>query len=129
MVPRTLLLVLCLLASAVATAAAEPAAPAAKQFLGILRLVERLHADTAWTPADETAVARHFTRLQAAAAERKVIFAGRTLESGERTLGLVVFEAADQKDAEAFMAGDPAVEAGVMTAEVRPYFLAVVQPR
>jgi uncharacterized protein len=50
-----------------------------------------------------------------------VIFAGRTAESDDKTFGLVVFEAADETTARQFMNADPAVIAGVMTAELHPF--------
>ena len=118
-----LVAVLGLLAAGLLRAEAER--PATKQFLGILHLTPRLYADAAWTGADKQAVSDHFARLQAAARERKVIFAGRTLEGGEKTIGLVVFEAADLQEAERFMTQDPAVVAGVMTFDVHPYLIAV----
>jgi uncharacterized protein YciI len=106
---------------------AESAKEPAKQFLGLLRLEEKYHPEAAWTKEAGEAVQRHFVRLQELARARKVIFAGRTLEPNPRTIGLVVFEAVDLKEAEAFMAADPAVVAGVMTAEVRPYQIAVAR--
>jgi len=118
-----LMTVLGLLAAGLLRAEAEK--PAARQFLGLLHLTPRLYADAAWTGADKQAVSDHFARLQAAARERKVIFAGRTIEAAERTIGLVVFEAADLQEAERFMTQDPAVVAGVMTFDVHPYFIAV----
>jgi uncharacterized protein YciI len=123
------LLALCLLPFALH--AAEPAnstvpgAPKPRQWLYVLRLVPRLHADTAWTDADKAAVGRHFTRLQAATQQGRVILAGRTAEPGEKTFGLVVFEAPDEASARTFMAEDPAVVAGVMTAELHPYQVAL----
>lgn len=122
---------LAIVASALALAAessrAASESPPPKQFIGVLRLVPRLHADAAWTKADEEAVGKHFQRLQVAAKEKKVIFAGRTTESNEKTFGLVVFDAATAQEAESFMASDPVVIAGVMTFELHPYYLAVTR--
>jgi uncharacterized protein YciI len=106
--------------------AAEPAADTEKQFLGILRLQAKYFSDVAWTDEAKEAVQRHFVRLQEAAKNGKVILAGRTLEPGEQTMGLVIFKAKDLKEAESFMAEDPAVVAGVMKAEVHPYQVAVL---
>ena len=100
-------------------------APTKQQFLAILRPVERLRVESAWTKADEEATGRHFRRLQEAAAAGTVIFAGRTQEPLDATLGLIVFEATDAAAAKAWAEADPAVVAGVMTVEVRPYQLAV----
>lgn len=117
-------------ASSAAPVAAPPAtsAPARpKQWLYLLRLVPRLHADSAWTKDDERIVGEHFRRLQRLTAEGVVILAGRTLEAGDRTFGLVVFEAADEAAARALMEADPTVAAGVMTATLHPYAVALLR--
>jgi uncharacterized protein len=107
----------------------EPAAattPAAtSQWIYVLRLVPRLHDDAAWTPADNATIGRHFQRLKTAAAARKVILAGRTTEPGDRTFGIVIFEAADEGEARRFMDADPAVADGLMTATLHPYAVAL----
>ncbi len=113
--------------AAASTATPAPAAPQPKQFVYVLKLVPRLHDDAAWTDADKQAVGAHFARLQAATKTGQVILAGRTLEPGEKTFGLVVFEAADLPAARTFMAGDPAVVAGVMPATVHPYAVALLR--
>lgn len=101
-----------------------PARPAS-QFLYLLRLVPRLHDEPAWTDADHAALGRHFAYLQAAAERGQVMLAGRTSEPLDRTFGVVVFEAASEAAARAFMATDPAVAAAIMTAELHPYRVAV----
>jgi uncharacterized protein YciI len=102
-------------------------APAAKpkQFVYVLRLVPRLHDDKAWTEADKQAGGRHVARLKEAAERGQVILAGRTNEPGDKTFGLVIFEAADEAAAREFMQGDPTLPAGVMTAELHPYTVAL----
>ncbi len=109
------------------SAAPAPAAPKLKQFLYVLKLVPRLHDDQAWTEADGKIGQAHFAHLTAATRERKVILAGRTLESGAKTFGLVIFEAADEPTARAFMNSDPAVTGQIMTAELHPYQVALVR--
>jgi uncharacterized protein YciI len=117
-------------------AAAAPTAPAAgtaapttaatrSQWIYVLRLVPRLHDDAAWTEADNATIGRHFQHLKTATAARTVILAGRTTESGDRTFGLVIFEAADESEARRFMEADPAVEGGLMTATLHPYAVAL----
>lgn len=103
-----------------------PARPA-RQFLGILRLAPKYHDEKAFTAEAQAAVGRHFQRLQKATQSGQVLLAGRTAEPNDRTLGLVVFEAADLAEAERFMAEDPAVVAGVMLQEVRPYQVALMR--
>jgi uncharacterized protein YciI len=104
-----------------------PSAPKPKQFVYVLRLVPRLHDDQAWTDADKAAVGRHFARLQAATKAGQVILAGRTTEPGDRTFGLVIFEAADDAAARDFMNNDPSVLEKVMTAELHPYAVALLR--
>ena len=103
------------------------APPANKQYIYVLHVAARLHDEKAWTPADNTAVTRHFERLQRATQQGKVLLAGRTAEPLNVTFGIVVFEAADDTAAREFMLGDPAVVAGVMTAELHPYAVALMR--
>ena len=124
--PRLLLPFLCLVTSLVG-ADDKSAAPKPRQFVYMLRLVPRLHDDSAWTDADRKTVGTHFAHLKAATAEGKVILAGRTLEPGAKTFGLVIFEAADEAAAKAFMESDPAVAASVMTATVHPFSVALTR--
>jgi uncharacterized protein YciI len=119
-----------LLAFALALVTTSPtwgAPPPVPTWLGLLRLVPRLHEDAAWTDADKAAVGAHFARLKSATAQGSVVLAGRTNEAGDRTLGLVIFKAANTAAAEAYLREDPAVAAGVMTMEVRPYSIALLR--
>jgi uncharacterized protein YciI len=115
-----------LLATASSVQAQDVAAAAKpRQYLYVLRLVPRVHDDAAWTEADKAAVSQHFQRLQRATAAGQVILAGRTTEAGDKTFGLVIFEAMDDAAAQQFMESDPAVVAGVMTATLHPYAVAL----
>jgi uncharacterized protein YciI len=109
------------------TSSSDASAATAKlqQYLYVLRLVPRLHDEGAWTDADNAAVSHHFAQLKEATASGRVILAGRTLEPGDRTFGLVIFEAPDEAEARRFMESDPAVVAGVMTATLHPYAVAL----
>jgi uncharacterized protein YciI len=102
-------------------AGTEDTAAGPAQFVYVLRLVPRLHDDQGWTKDDTTAVQSHFNRLKEGTERGQVIFAGRTKESGDKTFGLVIFEAADETAAQQFMNADPAVTAGVVTAELHPF--------
>jgi len=51
--------------------------------------------------------------------------AGRTLTADNQTRGYVVLQAPDEKSARDMMQGDPAVEEGVMTAELFPFKVAL----
>lgn len=90
-------------------AAKSHAAPKPRQWIYVLRLIPRLHADIAWTDAGQ------------------VILAGRTREAADKTMGLVVFTAADEAAAREFMLGDPCVAAGVMLGTLHPYDLALLR--
>ena len=105
--------------------AQEPKAGKPKQFIYVLRLVPRLHADSAWTKEDKAALGRHFTRFQDAAKSGQLILAGRTSESGDKTFGIAIFEAPDEEAARKFMQEDPAVAGGLMTAELHPFAVAL----
>jgi uncharacterized protein YciI len=96
-----------------------------KQFIYVLKLVERLHDDKAWTEEDKQAIGQHFQHLKKAAAEGKVILAGRTQESGDKTFGIVIFSATNPTAAKAFMQADPAVAKNLMTATLHPFAVAI----
>jgi uncharacterized protein (TIGR02246 family) len=96
-----------------------------KQFIYVLRLVPRLHSDAAWTKEDEAALARHFGRFKHAVETGELILAGRTQEPGAKTFGIAIFEAKDEAAAREFMESDPAVVAGLMTAELHPFAVAL----
>jgi uncharacterized protein YciI len=105
--------------------AQEPKAAKPKQFIYVLKLVPRLHADSAWTKEDNAALERHFVRFQQAAKSGQLILAGRTSEPGDKTFGIAVFEAPDGDAARKFMEEDPAVAGGLMTAELHPFAVAL----
>jgi uncharacterized protein len=87
-----------------------------------------LHDQAKWSEKDKAATSQHFERLKKATASGQVILAGRTTETTEaldKTFGLVVFEAESEAAAKAFMESDPAVVAGVMSATLHPYSVAL----
>jgi uncharacterized protein YciI len=106
--------------SAAQTPEAKP-----KQFIYVLRLVPRLYSDAAWTQEDKMALDRHFARFQHAIETGELILAGRTREPGDKTFGIAIFEANDETGARKFMESDPAVVAGLMTAELHPFSVAL----
>ncbi|HEV2842914.1 MAG TPA: YciI family protein [Chthoniobacterales bacterium] len=101
----------------------EPTKP--KQFIYVLRLVPRLHADANWTKEDEAVIGRHLASFKEAIKRGQLILAGRTLEPGDKTFGVAIFEAADEAAARKFMESDPAVAGGLMTAELHPFAVAL----
>jgi uncharacterized protein len=101
--------------------AQTPAATKPKQFIYVLHLVPRLHSDKNWSKEDEAVLARHLARFKEAVKTGQLILAGRTPEPANKTFGIAIFEATDEAAARAFMEGDPAVAAGLMTAELHPF--------
>src|SRR3974390_3210527 len=95
-----------------------------KTFIYVLHLAPKFHDENAWPKEDHTTAQRHFERLKAAAEHGPVILAGRTAEPADKTFGIVIFEAPDEKAARVFMENDPTVKAGIMTAELHPYMIA-----
>jgi uncharacterized protein YciI len=53
--------------------------------------------------------------------------AGRTEEPLDKTFGLVVFVAPSEEAATEFMNTDPVIAAGVMTATLHPYSVALLR--
>lgn len=99
--------------------------PAREQFVYVLHLAPQFQQEAAWTDTENAIVNRHFERLAQAAKSGQLILAGRTRESLSATFGLVIFEADDEAAARSFMQSDPAVEAGLMTATLHPYAIAL----
>jgi uncharacterized protein len=74
----------------------------------------------------EAAVIRdHFKYLENLTGQGIVLMAGRTLTADERTFGIVVFVADSEEAATVLMRNDPAVSAGIMTAELFPFGVAL----
>ena len=96
-----------------------------KQFIYMLHLVSRLHDDKNWSKEDKAALDRHFNRFKEAIQSGQLILAGRTQEPGDQAFGIAIFVAADEAAARKFMEEDPAVVAGLMTAELHPFVVAL----
>ena len=112
-------------AQAQAQAQSPHASAKPQQYIYMLRVAPHLQDPSKWTDKEKSAANKHFERLKKAAAKGKVILAGRTTEALDKTFGLVVFEADSEGAAKAFMEADPAVVAGVMTATLHPYSVAL----
>jgi len=122
---QLLISLVCIFAILLSLKAQEPKAVKPKQFIYVLRLVSRLHTDSAWTKEDQAVLGRHFIRFQEAAKSGQLILAGRTSEPGDKTFGIAIFEAPDEDAARKFMQEDPAVAGGLMTAELHPFAVAL----
>lgn len=77
------------------------------------------------TEQEAKIVSDHFEHLRRLVADATVLMAGRTLNTDERTFGIVFFVAASEAQAAEFVRDDPAVKHGVMRAELFPYRLAL----
>ncbi len=99
--------------------------PAREQYVYVLHLAPQFQQEAAWTETENAVVNRHFEHLAQAAKAGQVILAGRTRESLSATFGLVIFEADAEAAARSFMQSDPAVTAGLMTATLHPYAIAL----
>ena len=99
-----------------------------KQFAYVLRLVPRLREEKNWTEADNAAVGRHFRRLQQLHKEGKVVLAGKTLDDAdEGQFGVVILEVSSEQEARRIMEEDDAVRAGIMTARLFPFRVALIR--
>ena len=128
---KRVLAILALTASAIVAhaPASEQPSPKLQQFVYVLKVTPAFHDESKWTQKENEAVARHFGRLTEATKTGRVIFAGKTSEALDKTFGLVVFEAENESVARKFMESDPAVVAGVMSATLHPYVLALQRRR
>ena len=80
---------------------------------------------TGRTEAEAEIVDQHFAYLERLTKQGVVLMAGRTLNMGARTFGIVVFRAESDKEARLLMENDPAVRQRVMLAELFPFGLAL----
>ncbi len=97
-----------------------------KQFIYTLKLIPRLVDENNWTEKEESIVSDHFQALQELKMADKLIMAGRTLNMDETTFGIVILLADTEEEARTMMESDPAVKEGVMTAELFPYKIALL---
>lgn len=98
-----------------------------KQYIYVLKLINRLLDENNWTKEDENIVGEHFNKLKENTLEGKVILAGRTLNTDEDSFGIVIFEAENDEEDNNFMNNEPAVKKGIMTAKVYPYKIALLR--
>jgi uncharacterized protein YciI len=76
------------------------------------------------TDAEAAKVDEHFAYLQRMLAAGELILAGRC---DDATFGIVIFSASSPEVARARMENDPAVVAGVFTAELHPFRVALTR--
>lgn len=78
------------------------------------------------TAAETEITMQHFNYLKQLTDEGIVLLAGRTLNTDESSFGIVVFQAESEAEAAAIVAADPAVAQGIMTSELFPYRVALL---
>lgn len=76
------------------------------------------------TPEEDAVLSRHYEHLRQQTEAGVVLLAGPCLDE---TFGIIVFRAASPQEAEAFMNSDPAVQAGVMAAELHPFRVSLIR--
>ncbi len=119
-----LIVTVCWLCAGCVEAQAQTA-PVRPQFIYLLRVAPPFHTAQAWSDKENAAIGKHFERLAQATAQGQVILAGRTAEPLAQTFGIVIFEADNEQSARQFMQSDPAVVAGLMSATLHPYSVAL----
>ena len=98
-----------------------------KTYIYVLKLTSGYFDDNNWKEKDMETIQVHFKHLQDMLSEGKLVMAGRTDVENSKTLGIVVFEADSFGDAVKIANDDPAVKAGIMSAEVFPFRLALMK--
>ena len=98
-----------------------------EQFLYHLVLRDDLFDPANWTEFENNLVTEHFNRLKQGVEEGYVILAGKTTNEDKSGFGIVIFEAENENAAKLYVNGDPAVKAGIMTATLFPYRVALIK--
>ncbi len=78
------------------------------------------------TPEEAEIVSQHFAYLKDLTEQGIVVLAGRTLNTDETSFDIVIFYADSEEAAHEVMDNDPAVNQGVMRAELFPYRIALI---
>lgn len=95
------------------------------EYIYVLRVTRPAMLKESPTDEEASVVGRHFHYLKELTEQHIVLMVGRTQTEDERTRGYVVLQAPDDKAARDLMEGDPAVEEGVMSAELFPFKVAL----
>lgn len=98
-----------------------------REYIYILKLKPEYQDESSWTREHHDIIKDHFMRLKKYCEEGSVVTAGKTDEVYEKGFGIVVFLAENDEEAQVFMKEDPAVEQGMMTAEVFHYKTALLK--
>lgn len=98
-----------------------------QQFLYSLQVTRPEMLTQGPSEEEQAAVTEHFNYLQSLCDEGIVVLAGRTLNTDESSFGIVILEAADEREARQRMENDPTVRKGVMHAHLYPYRIAMMR--
>ena len=96
------------------------------EYLYKLKLIPKLLDENNWTEKENNIVGVHFKRLKEFTEKGVVILAGRTTNSDSAQFGIVIFKSTNYEEAEKFMNEDPAISEGIMTAELFPFRVALI---
>jgi uncharacterized protein YciI len=100
-----------------------------QQFLYRIKPVRIAMLTEGPTDLEASIIGEHFAYLAKLVEDGVVLMVGRTLNTDERTFGIVVFVKSSESEARALMNGDPAVKQGVMEAELFPFTVALWSSR
>ena len=81
------------------------------------------------TKEEAAIISKHFSYLKSLTEQGTVLLFGRTQESGAETFGIAIFRADSEEEVRIIMKNDPAVQNGVMKAELYEYKLAGLNAR
>jgi uncharacterized protein YciI len=76
------------------------------------------------TPYEESVMEAHFAYLKEATTRGQVLLAGPCLDE---TFGVVILRGDNEEAAQAFMLNDPSVKNNVMSAELHPLKISLIQ--
>jgi uncharacterized protein YciI len=99
------------------------------EWLYILKVTRLEMLTEGSTEEEDRIVGEHFQHLKRLLDEGITILMGRTTNNDEDTMGLVVFRAENEAEAQRIMESDPAIRNGVMSAKLYPYRVALMEGR
>ena len=100
-----------------------------EQYIYVLKLIPKLLNEDNWNEKENNIVERHFKYLKGLKEKGNLILAGKTLSIDENTFGIVIVVVENKKEARYMMNNDPAVNEGIMTAQLYPYNVALISEK
>ena len=97
-------------------------------FIYVLSLQQKFRIKTNWTEKEDHIVSEHYQYLLDLKEKKVLIMAGKSRYDVDHddTFGIVVFQSDTEENAHHIMQNDPAIIAGLMTAELHPFNIAVM---